>query len=378
MGNDIFTQTDTVQDNWEARCAEVLSIQKYLENHYGDYEASERLIPFIEDEKWEVRKEVAAAMASVNDGSLSRFIPLLTDGNIFVVENARRSMEQRNIYVKSKEKQERDESKIFRNLEKIRKKFGPEAARLAREGIEDAYQLTVGYAVHDIRGMATPIAGDLNQIYDIVQNELNSMELIQVNQRRQAILRRVEMIIRMADDMKELAKKTPKAKMSENLHELLAAAVRDTQEIFAGKNRDISLVSFNMEKVPKDIVIPVVRVPIIRVFTNLLKNAVESYMMKPDKAKRGNVDIYAVRTITGVEIIIRDYGMGMNENDLKHYRMFLPRSSSKKTTGSGLGLAIAYAKIKDHGGTLELSSEGEGKGLTATIYLPGGKNDCAI
>ena len=133
-----------------------------------------------------------------------------------------------------------------------------------------------------------------------------------------------------------------------------------------------------MEKVPKDIVIPVVRVPIIRVFTNLLKNAVESYMMKPDKAKRGNVDIYAVRTITGVEIIIRDYGMGMNENDLKHYRMFLPRSSSKKTTGSGLGLAIAYAKIKDHGGTLELSSEGEGKGLTATIYLPGGKNDCAI
>lgn len=378
MGNDIFTQTDTVQDNWEARCAEVLSIKKYLENHYGDYEASERLVPFIRDEKWEVRKEVAAAMASVNDGSLSRFIPLLTDGNIFVVDNACRSMEQRNIYVKSKEKQEKNESKIFHNLEKIRRKFGPEAAKLALEAMEDAYQLTVGYAVHDIRGMVTPIEYDLDQIYNTVQNELSSAELIQVNQRRQAILRRVEMITRMADDMKELARRTPKEKVSENLYELLAAAVRDTQEIFAGKNRDISLVSFNMEKVPKDIVIPVVRVPIIRVFTNLLKNAVESYMKSPEKAQKGKVEISAGRTETGVEIIIRDFGMGMNALELKHYRTFLPRSSSKKTTGSGLGLAIAYAKIKDHGGTLELSSEGEGKGVAATIYLPGGKNDCAI
>ena len=125
MGNDIFTQTDTVQDNWEARCAEVLSIKKYLENHYGDYEASERLVPFIEDEKWEVRKEVAAAMASVNDGSLSRFIPLLTDGNIFVVGNACRSMEQRNIYVKSKEKQKGTN----RRFSSIWKKSGKSSVR---------------------------------------------------------------------------------------------------------------------------------------------------------------------------------------------------------------------------------------------------------
>jgi len=378
MIEDFFTQTDTVQDDWEARRNEVVSIQKFLENHYGDVEASERLIPFIKDEKWQVRKAVAAAMASVNDGSLSRFIPLLTDCNVFVVDNARRSMEQRNIYVKNREKQEKNESKIFRNLEKIRRKFGPEAAKLALEAMEDAYQLTVGYAVHDIRGMVTPIEYDLDQIYNTVQNELSSAELIQVNQRRQAILRRVEMITRMADDMKELARRTPKEKVSENLYELLAAAVRDTQEIFADKNRDISLVSFTMEKVPRDIVVPVVRVPIIRVFTNLLKNAVESYMKSPEKAQKGKVEISAGRTETGVEIVIRDFGMGMNALELKHYRTFLPRSSSKKTTGSGLGLAIAYAKIKDHGGTLELNSEGEGKGVAATIYLPGGKNECAI
>lgn len=378
MIDDLFPEAPVPQDNWEARCDEVVSIGKYLENHYGDIEASERLVLFIKDEKWQVRKEVATAMASVNDGSLSLFFPLLADGNVFVVDNARRSMEKRNIYVKNREKQEKNESKIFRNLEKIRKKYGPDAAKLTLEAMEDAYQLTVGYAVHDIRGMVTPIEYDLEQIYNTVQNELSSAELILVNQRRQAILRRVEMIIRMADDMKELARKTPKEKMCENLHELLTAAVRDTQEIFADKNRDISLVSFNMEKVPRDIVIPVVRIPIIRVFTNLLKNAAESYMTSPDKAKRGKVDISAGSTETGVEIVIRDYGMGMNELELKHYRTFLPRSSSKKTTGSGLGLAIAYARIKDHGGTLEIDSEGEGKGLTATIYLPGGKNDCAI
>ena len=148
MFDELFQQLENPQDGWDVRRDEVISIKNYLKNHYGDMQATERLIPFGKDERWEVRIEVARAMASVSDNMLYRFMHLLNDCNHLVANKAQRSMEQRNLYVKSKEKQEKNESKIFRNLEKIRKKFGPEAARLAREDIEEAYQLTVGYAAH--------------------------------------------------------------------------------------------------------------------------------------------------------------------------------------------------------------------------------------
>lgn len=365
-------------EDWILRRQEAESIERYLREHYGDPGATERLIPYVKDEKWEVRLVVARAVASVNEGALSHFQPLLSDCNAHVLNCVSHSMQQRNLYVKSREKQEKDESKIFHNLEKIRKKFGPEAAKLAREEIEDAYQLTVGYAIHDIRGMVTPISDNLKQMCNIAQNELTSLQLVKFNQARDAIIRRVDMIVRMAEDMKVLSKKTPKVRMQECVQEMIQAAVNDTRDIFSAKDRDISGVKFVMDGISRELAVPVARDSIIRVFINLLKNAVESYMITPEKSGSGTVEISARRVQDGVEIVIRDHGVGLDAADLKRYRMFLPRSSSKKTTGTGLGLAIAYAKIKDHGGTLEIDSEGIGKGLTATIYLPGEKNELGI
>jgi signal transduction histidine kinase len=61
---------------------------------------------------------------------------------------------------------------------------------------------------------------------------------------------------------------------------------------------------------------------------------------------------------------------GMDQQELARIRTFMPRSTSKKSTGSGFGLAIAFSKIRDHGGLLEIDSEGIGLGTTATITLP--------
>ena len=88
-------------------------------------------------------------------------------------------------------------------------------------------------------------------------------------------------------------------------------------------------------------------------------------------ANEGVVEISAQKTQDGVKIVIRDYGMGVRDDELKILRRFLPRCNTRKQSGTGLGLAIAYTKIKDHGGTLELDSEGCDKGSTVTINLPG-------
>lgn len=206
---------------------------------------------------------------------------------------------------------------------------------------------------------------------------LPSSVLVRMNQCRQNIDSRIEMLLRMVDDMQTLAKKTPPERMSEDLREILLAAVGDVLNMFKAKNRSVSQIEFKTDGIPDDITVPVDRQNILRSFKNLIKNAVESYMPSSRVFLPGTVEISAKKLPDGAEVTIRDYGMGMTETELKQARMFLPRSTSKKKTGSGLGMAIAFGKIKDHGGTLNIESEGRGKGVTVTVYLPfdGGTKD---
>lgn len=367
--DDLFTIKGSTLD-WQSHLAEVVEIRDFLEHHYGDENATDRLIPFVSDAKWEVRAEVASAMASINDEAITSFLPLLDDVNKYVVSNASRAMERRNVYTKNRTKQERHESKLFRNIEKIRQEYGPEAARLAREDIENAYELTVGYAAHDIRGILSPIEDRLTRIEKLVEDELPSAKYIQFKKYLQFIRSRTDMLFRMIGDMQDLAKKTPVERMQENLQQLISSAVDQVKDAFEAKERDISKISFDISGIPETLTVSVSRLIILRAFHNLIKNAVESYMKTSDYAQEGVVEISATQKTGGVEIVIRDYGQGMSESYLKRIRMFLPRSTSKKKTGTGLGMAIAYAKIKDHGGTLDIYSAGEDQGVVATVFLP--------
>ena len=364
---------------WMDRKDRVASIRSYLASHFGDSDATQRLIPFVKDDKWEVRAEVASAMTMICDRDMNEFLPLLTDINGYVAEAARFAVDRRRVRSKANSKQDRSELTIFQNLEKMRRTCGAEVAELARKDIESAYELTVGYAAHDIRGILDPIVSDLETMYNTAADYLPSAALVRLNQCRQNIDARLEMLLRMVDDMQTLAKQTPPERMRENLRDLLLAALGDVLNMFTAKNRAIDQIEFDTDGIPNDATVSVDRQSILRSFRNLIKNAVESYMPSSGVLTPGRVEICAREVQDGAEVTIRDYGMGMTAAELKNARMFLPRSTSKKKTGSGLGMAIAYSKIKAHGGTLNIDSEGKGKGVTATVFLPsegGVKNEC--
>ena len=72
-------------------------------------------------------------------------------------------------------------------------------------------------------------------------------------------------------------------------------------------------------------------------------------------------------------ISIIDDGTGIHAADLPHvfdrfYRT--DQSRSRGIGGTGLGLAITRAIVEAHGGTIAVSSDGPGQGVTVTIHLP--------
>lgn len=100
---------------------------------------------------------------------------------------------------------------------------------------------------------------------------------------------------------------------------------------------------------------------------NLLTNAVKF------TPKDGRIQVMLQRVASHVEITVTDSGVGISKE-------FLPfvfdrfRQADASTTrlhgGLGLGLSIVRQLVDLHGGSVSVSSEGEGKGASFTIMLP--------
>lgn len=104
-----------------------------------------------------------------------------------------------------------------------------------------------------------------------------------------------------------------------------------------------------------------------QIIWNLLNNAIK---FTPPK---GRVEIILERQNGYAQIIIKDTGKGMSPEFLQHaFDRFSQADSSscREHGGLGLGLAIVHHLVKLHAGTVEVFSEGEGRGSTFTVKLP--------
>lgn len=98
----------------------------------------------------------------------------------------------------------------------------------------------------------------------------------------------------------------------------------------------------------------------IEAITNILKNAAEH--SKNDS----QIDINYTQNKAYTKIAIKDYGIGINEDDLKHIfeRFYKGKSASKDSVG--IGLALAKAIIEKNNGYIAVNSK-ENEGTTFTI-----------
>jgi len=100
-----------------------------------------------------------------------------------------------------------------------------------------------------------------------------------------------------------------------------------------------------------------------QVVLNLLVNALDSI------EEAGSVRVGVRRSGAEAQLAIVDDGCGMTDEVLEHlFEPFFTRRRSGQ--GTGLGLSIVHRIVADHGGRIEASSEGAGKGSTFRVTLP--------
>jgi signal transduction histidine kinase len=106
---------------------------------------------------------------------------------------------------------------------------------------------------------------------------------------------------------------------------------------------------------------------IAQVLTNLVGNAFKH------TPKGGKVEVSAEKGPGGVVVTVRDDGEGIPPQDLPRVfeQFYQVEAHQSKREGLGLGLTICQEIVRAHGGSIQVHSDGPGKGCRFWFTLPG-------
>jgi signal transduction histidine kinase len=236
-------------------------------------------------------------------------------------------------------------------MARIKPQAGP-ATEAMLERIETLEQLAVGTA-HEIKNPLSVIKGYMQVIQ--MDQGLSS----ETKQRIERLLRQVEQISRIADDLAGLAKLRTVDISLVSLPKLLEE-VLDTIDSQV-PNTGISIVRAYPNDVPE---IPADAGKLQQAFLNICRNAVEAMDTKGGELR---VSIRVSYDKRSVEVEFADTGPGISREALT--MLFRPFFTTKRH-GTDLGLNISMHIARLHGGTIRAENAKGRKGAIFTMVLP--------
>ncbi len=188
-----------------------------------------------------------------------------------------------------------------------------------------------------------------------------ALEFLPDSQARQSLQSDIEELEEMVSEILETARRQHKYENLKKQRAHLAAFITQTIVAFENQPPGIEVVDL-----PSEIEVEIDPDQIKTVFKNVLNNAIK--YSQPDSAP---IQISAKTEESYVVVRIRDFGIGIPEEDLAHifepfYRV--DKSRTKDTGGYGLGLSLCKTIMEAHGGKIEVHSRPK-EGTTVLLFF---------
>ena len=133
------------------------------------------------------------------------------------------------------------------------------------------------------------------------------------------------------------------------------------------KLKAVKEVEYKVNVVPENLSVFADRIHFHNILSNLVDNAIK---YSPDKA---DIEINVFKEAESVVITVKDKGMGISVDNLKHiFEQFyrVPHGNIHNVKGHGLGLYYVKSMVEKHNGTITANSSLK-QGSTFTIKMPG-------
>jgi signal transduction histidine kinase len=226
------------------------------------------------------------------------------------------------------------------------------AVKLARSEREQAWREMAKQVAHEIKNPLTPMRLSVQSFQrKFDPNDPDARQ--KIDEYSKTLIQQIDTMSSIASAFSNFAKMPAQKNETLNVVEVVDLAL----DIFAE-----DYLTFKCDK--KEIIAKLDRTQLIRVITNLVKNAIQA-ISQIDNPK---VDIELTDDSKNVIIIVSDNGHGITDENKP--KVFEPKFTTK-TSGMGLGLAMIKNIIETYNGNITFTSN-EGEGSTFKVTLPKG------
>lgn len=230
-------------------------------------------------------------------------------------------------------------------------KLEESAVKLAQSEREQAWREMAKQVAHEIKNPLTPMRLTV-QSFQRKFNENDPDVKHKLEEYSKTLIQQIDTMSAVANAFSNFADMP--AQQNETLN--VVKIVRLSLEIF---NEDY----IQFSSLEEEIIAKFDRTQLIRVITNLVKNAIQSI---PEEQENKLVLVTVYEENNNVVVSVKDNGKGVSEEN--KIRIFEPKFTTK-SSGMGLGLAIIKNIIENYNGTITFNSK-LGKGTEFIVTFP--------
>ena len=224
------------------------------------------------------------------------------------------------------------------------------AVKLATSEREQAWREMAKQVAHEVKNPLTPMRLTIQSFQR--KFDPNDPNIIQkVDEYSKTLIQQIDTMSSIASAFSNFAKMPAQQKEELNVVEVIDLAL----DIF---NEDY--ITFHSNK--KEIITKFDRTQLIRIVTNLVKNAIQAI---PNE-RIPKVIVNLNESSTEITIEVTDNGLGINSDNIN--KVFEPKFTTK-TSGMGLGLPMIKSVIETYNGTITFTTQ-ENTGTTFLVVFP--------